>query len=61
MTTIDRTEFDLWYAAADRACSAISGLGIDDLADGPSRDAFDDGYSPEEYARERLEDEGFPG
>jgi hypothetical protein len=37
----------------------VAGVGIDDLADGPSRDAYEAGYTPREYARERLTEEGF--
>lgn len=55
-----KAEFAKWYAAADAACAAIAGLGIDDLPDGNSWDAWESGCSPEAYAYERLEDEGFP-
>lgn len=36
------------------------GMTSSDLADGPSRDAFDGGDSPEDYANELLEDNGYP-
>ena len=49
-----------WMKQADRHCAAISGVSINDLADGASRDAFDDGVSPEDYAEELLANEGFP-
>ena len=52
--------FEEWYRDVDLECSALCGLGIDDLADGPSYDCWSGGYTPAEYARERLEDEGFP-
>ena len=52
-------DFDRWLARADAACIEISGLGIDDLPDGLSYDAWDDGASPEEYARQLLSDEGW--
>lgn len=52
--------FEAWYAQADRICQGIAGLGIEDLADGPSWDCWEAGYSPREYVLERLEDEGFP-
>lgn len=52
--------YEQWYAQADRECLAISGLSINDLADGPSYDAFEDGASPQEYALDLLGDEGFP-
>lgn len=52
--------FEQWYAKANEECEAICGLGLDDLADGPSYDAWDDGTPPAEYAQDRLLDEGFP-
>ena len=53
-------KFEAWYKLVDREVIAIAGIGIDDLADGPSWDAWADGYTPAEYAHERLEKEGFP-
>lgn len=53
------TDFEVWYKKADMVCYELAGVSIDDLADGPSRDAFDDGATPAEYARELLENEGF--
>lgn len=52
--------FEEWYAAVDRIVSGIAGIGIEDLADGPSWNAWNDGVSPREYAIERLAEEGFP-
>jgi hypothetical protein len=52
--------FDQWYKRCDQICGGIAGLGIDDLADGPSWDRWEDGCPPREYVLERLEDEGFP-
>ena len=52
--------FAAWYAAANKVCSGISGLTLDDLADGPSWDAWNDGVPPREYAEELLSNEGFP-
>ena len=52
--------FDQWYRKADMAVARVCGLGLDDLADGPSWDCWEAGYAPAEYARERLEEEGFP-
>ena len=40
--------------------SKTGGLTSDDLADGPSRDRYDSGYSPSEYADELLQQDGFP-
>lgn len=57
--------FESWYALADEACVAICGLGIDDLPDGNSYDAWADGCPPAEYAREQVtaeaDDMGFFG
>ena len=53
--------FDQWYKRCDVICGGIAGLGIDDLADGPSWDAWENGCTPREYVLERLEEEGFPG
>ena len=53
-------DFERWMARADKACVSIAGVGIEDLADGNSYDAWDGGASPEEYARERLDEAGFP-
>lgn len=52
--------FDIWYSKVDRICTRAAGIGIEDLADGPSYDCWADGYSPAEYVTERLEEEGFP-
>ena len=56
----DGLTFDQWYASVDRLVVQTAGVGIDDLADGPSWDCWHDGYSAREYAMERLDDEGFP-
>jgi len=53
-------DFQTWYRRADRHVILIAGVGIDDLTDGCSHDAWSAGVSPEEYAEERLEDDGFP-
>jgi len=52
--------FEEWYAKVDRVCQGISGLGIEDLADGPSYDAWESGSTPREYVIDRLTEEGFP-
>jgi len=52
--------FEDWYREANRICVATVGLGIDDLADGPSRDAFEAGDTPGAYVSDRLAEEGFP-
>ena len=56
----DGLTFQQWYATADRAVAAVCGLGLDDLADGPSWDAWNDDVDPADYAEERLGEEGFP-
>lgn len=53
--------FPQWYRAVNARVLARAGLGIDDLADGPSWDAWADDTPAAEYADERLEEEGFPG
>jgi len=52
--------YDQWYARCDRTCIRISGVGIDDLPDGNSYDAWHDGVSHEEYVLDRLDEAGFP-
>jgi hypothetical protein len=52
--------FEGWYAEVDSWVITIAGVGIDDLSDGPSYDAFADGVPPEEYAQDRLAADGFP-
>lgn len=50
-----------WMKEVDHIiASKTGGLTSDDLADGPSRDRYDSGYSPAEYADEILREEGFP-
>jgi len=56
----DGLTFDQWYTRADREVGRIIGLGLDDLPDGPSHDAWSDGVPPEEYAHDQLAEEGFP-
>ena len=51
--------FKEWYRIADRAVARICGLGLDDLPDGNSWDAWNDNESPVNYARMILEEEGF--
>ena len=52
--------FKQWYREANAACIAIAGVGLDDLADGPSYDSWQDDCPPDEYAEELLIEEGFP-
>lgn len=53
-------EFGAWFARADAECLRMSGVGIEDLPDGNSFDAFDGGMSPRSYAHDLLVEEGFP-
>jgi hypothetical protein len=39
-----------WCAKVDALLHAKVGVGMNDLADGPSRDAYDDGLTPRDYA-----------
>ena len=52
--------FKQWLAEANAACEEICGLGLNDLADGPSWDMWNDDCPPREYAEELLVEEGFP-
>lgn len=54
-----KSTFEVWYAAVNAAVAAICGLSADDLADGPSRDSWEDGMSAKAYARMLLREEGF--
>ena len=58
--TVNGLTFEQWYEKLDSACIRTCGLGIDDLPDGNSWDAWSDGMSPKEYLMEKLEEEGFP-
>jgi hypothetical protein len=53
-------QYTRWYKECDAVCMDFIGLGIDDLPDGNSRDAFDAGETPDEYVRGKLEEEGYP-
>lgn len=52
--------FKEWYRKADHAVARVCGLGVDDLPDGNSYDAFISDELPADYARMILEEEGFP-
>jgi hypothetical protein len=52
--------FDQWYALANGICANISGLTLDDLADGPSWDAWNDEVDARTYVQDILTSEGFP-
>lgn len=48
-----------WIAAVDDCVANWVGLCLDDLPDWLSRDAFDEGLSPEEGAEQALVQTGF--
>ena len=52
--------FKQWYVAVDKCVNAICGLGVDDLPDGNSWDAYANEETPRDYAIMILEEEGFP-
>jgi hypothetical protein len=58
--TINGLTFKQWYERVDKAVIRIAGVGIDDLSDGLSVDAWREEWTPHEYAIERLENDGFP-
>ena len=47
--------YEEYRRKVDIIISARIGVGLDDLADCPLRDFFDDGLSPKEAAQEALE------
>ena len=53
--------FEQWYNKVNDYVVAKTGLGIEDLADGPSFDRWQEECSPIEYAREQLQSEAFYG
>jgi hypothetical protein len=52
--------FSSWMAAVDLEVQRLASVSVHDLADQTYRGWFDDGYPPEDAAREALENEGFP-
>jgi len=50
----DDDRFGLWLLLVDRKISRFAGIGLFDLADTNSRDAYEAGESPKEHAREAL-------
>jgi len=55
---MDDKQFGVWLRRVDKTLGKACGLGIDDFADQPYRDMFDDGATPEEVAVWALEGEG---
>ena len=52
--------FNRWMAMVNREVTAISGLGVNDLADAPYRDMYEDDIEVEDAALEVLELSDFP-
>jgi hypothetical protein len=50
-----------WLAKANKRIETAIGLSLDDLPDGNTRAAWEDGEDPVVYADGVLEDEGFEG
>ena len=59
-TNENHETFEQWYAKADRICQSIAGVGIDDLPDGNSWDAWSSEATPYDYVYMMLEEEGYP-
>lgn len=60
MSKINGLTYKQWHDRVNAIVMRIAGIGIDDLADGLSADAWRDETTPKEYAIEQLENEGFP-
>jgi hypothetical protein len=54
MAMIENSGFDYWLQRVNAYLVRKCGLGSDDLPDWCYRDAFDDGYTPSEAAREVI-------
>lgn len=52
--------FEEWKKRADDAAVRRAGISLDDLADQPYYDWYEDGMSPEKAAKRALAAEGFP-
>ena len=59
-TNCDGLTYKQWYDKVNAYVMNVAELGIDDLSDGPSWDSWNAGETPEDYAREMLEENGFP-
>jgi hypothetical protein len=58
---MDNETFEEWYARIDRLVTSKLGVGVDDLADWSSRDAYNDGLEPEDCLDIIAEAQDFPG
>lgn len=56
----DGLTFQQWYLRADRVVQDIASVGIADLPDGNSNDAWLNNATPRDYAVMMLEEDGFP-
>lgn len=52
-------EFKDWLGEVDDYLRSKTGLTHDDFADGPSNDSWRGGVTPEDYARQLLEEAGW--
>jgi len=52
--------FQEWYGRVDQLVMSKLGLGVDDLADWNSRDAYNDGLEPEDCLEVIAEAQDFP-
>lgn len=59
-TVDDGIWFADWLRLADRYCIGIAGVGLSDLPDTLSRDAYEAGDTPRDHVDDALLDNGFP-
>lgn len=52
--------FAEWLKAVDTYLLSVAGITHMDLSDGASNDRWTSGVTPENYAKELLESDGFP-
>lgn len=52
--------FEHWMTAVNKQVEIMAMVSVDDLADQPFRDWFNDGISAREAAEMTLEDNGYP-
>ena len=60
-STIDNgVSFEQWLRLADRYCIGLAGVGLSDLPDTLSRDAYEAGDTPRDHVDDALLDNAFP-
>ena len=59
MSAPTKQTYDEWMAAVDAAVRKIADVSVHDLPDWNSRDAYDDGVTPQEAAEDVLDQEGW--